>query len=95
MRNFVAVENSVGSFSVDDAFRITGRGWVLAGELQGQIEIGYRLNFGNEVVLHVSGVEMLRKVNTDNFGLLVSNQFDSRQELIDLNIIGATAQILE
>ena len=89
------MEKSVGSFLVDDAFRITGRGWVLTGSVEGQIEIGYRLDFGNEVVLQVSGVEMLRKARTDNFGLLVSNQFKLRQELIDLNIIGATAQILE
>ncbi|MBO2008406.1 hypothetical protein [Hymenobacter negativus] len=89
------MENSIGSFLVDDAFRITGRGWVLTGAVKGQIEIGYRLDFGSEVVLHVSGVEMLRKFNTDNFGLLISNQFKLRQELIDLNIIGATAQILQ
>ena len=95
MRNFVAVEKSVGSFSVHDAFRITGRGWVLAGKVEGLIETGYRLNFGNGTVLQVSGVEMIRKVSADSFGLLVSNQFESRQELIDLNIIGATAQILE
>lgn len=68
---------------------------MLAGEVEGQIETGYRLDFGNGTVLRVSGIDMVRKLNSNKFGLLVSSQFESRQELLDLHIIGATAQILE
>jgi hypothetical protein len=89
------VENQVGTFSVEDIFRITDRGWVLAGEVEGQISPGYRLAFGNDVVLRVRAVNWIRTAGPDKFGLLIANHFESRQELVDLNIIGATAQILE
>ena len=89
------VKNHVGKFSVEEAFRITGRGWVLVGELEGNILSGYQLDFGNDVVLHVSGIQLTKVYNSDKLSLLVSNQFESRQELVDQNIIGATAQILE
>jgi hypothetical protein len=95
LRNFVAMKNSVGSFSVEDAFRITGRGWALVGEFEGNILPGYRLDFGNNFILRVTHVDFVRKYNSEKIGLLVSNQFESRQELIDQNILGATAQILE
>jgi hypothetical protein len=91
----VIVKNHVGKFSVEEAFRITGRGWVLVGELEGNILSGYQLDFGNDVVLHVSGIQLTKVYNSDKLSLLVSNQFESRQELVDQNIIGATAQILE
>jgi len=95
LRIFVAVENSVGKFSVEKAFRITGRGWALVGELEGSVLPGYHLDFGSGIILHVRWVELTRSYNIEKFGLIVSNQFQSRQELIDQKIIGSTAQILE
>jgi hypothetical protein len=95
LRNFVAVKDSVGKFLAEEAFRITGRGWALLGEFEGSILTGYRLDFGNDVILHVSGIDWARTHNSEKIGLLISNQFASRKELIDSNILGATAQILE
>ena len=95
LRNFVAVKFFVGKFSVEEAFRITGLGWVLVGELEGNILSGYRLDFGNDVILQVSGIQLTRVYNSDKISLVIFNQFESRQKLVDQNIIGATAQILE
>jgi len=89
------MKNSTGTFSVEDAFRITGRGWVLVGDFEGNILPGYRLDFGNDLIFYVTGVDFMRKLNNEKIGLLIRNQFESRQELIDLNIMGTTAQILK
>ena len=95
LRKFVAVKIFVGKFSVEEAFSITRIGWVLVGELEGEISPGNQLDFGNDVILQVRGVEMTKVYNSDKISLVISNQFESRQALVDQNIIGATAQILE
>jgi hypothetical protein len=87
------VKKQVGTFSVVDAFCITGRGWVLTGTIQGDVTVDSQLAFDNGVSLQVRGMEMMSR--TDKQALLISATFASRQELIDQHIIGATAQILE
>jgi len=86
----------VGTFTVEDAFLITGRGWVLAGEVSGTVLTGNHLVFGSGSLLRISGVSVINsRTVTGKIGLLVSTQFASRQELIDKQILDATAQILE
>lgn len=89
------MHTQVGTFAVEDAFHITERGWVLAGKVNGTICSGNQLAFDNGILLIVSGVNLINTLCTDKIGLLTSAQFASRQDLIDQNILGATAQILE
>jgi len=85
----------VGTFVVEDAFRITGRGWVLTGVVSGSALAGNELAFPNGVFLRITGVELINMHRLDKAGLLISDQFASRQEVLDQQIIGATALILE
>jgi hypothetical protein len=86
----------VGTFTVEDAFLITGRGWVFAGEVSGTVSTGNQLLFDGDVSLPISGVSLINsRTASDKFGLLVPTKFASRQELIDKQLIGATAHILE
>jgi hypothetical protein len=88
--------NELSTFSVEDAFQITGRGWVLAGAFTGQVSTGNRLLFSNGLTLSIIGVNLINTLSqVDKAGLLVSKQFASKQELIDQQIIGASARILE
>ncbi|HLK96594.1 MAG TPA: hypothetical protein VK364_02395 [Hymenobacter sp.] len=89
------MEKQVGTFTVEEAFRITGRGWMLAGALTGEALVGHQLAFPSGTVLRVDGVEMINTLRTGKAGLLIPSEFASRQELLDQNIIGATARILE
>ncbi|MGI4873700.1 MAG: hypothetical protein ACRYFX_21285 [Janthinobacterium lividum] len=89
------MENSVGTFVPEDVFRITGRGWVLAGTLAGQVAPGNLLVFASGISLLIKGVEMLnRRQRTDTIGLLVAADFASHQEFTDHGIMGATAQVV-
>ena len=92
---FCWMEKQVGTFAVEEAFRITGRGWVLAGAVTGEVSVGHQLAFASGTVLRVNGVEMINTLRTGKAGLLIPSEFTSRQELLDQNIIGATARILE
>ena len=83
----------VGTFSALDAFCITGRGWMLVGNVKGDVAVGNKLAFDNGVLLQVRGIELMSR--TDKQALLISPAFSSQQELIDQHIIGATAQIVE
>ncbi len=89
------MEKQVGTFAVEDAFRITGRGWVLAGAVTGEVLVGCQLSFASGALLPVSGIEMINTLRTGKAGLLISAPFTSRQQLLDWTIIGATARILE
>lgn len=89
------MEKQVGLFDVEEAFFITGRGWVLAGEVSGIVAVGNHLYISKDVLLQITEVEAINNKQGGKVGLLVRTQFASRQELIDLNIIGATARILE
>lgn len=86
----------IGTFSSDGAFQITKRGWVIIGQVEGQVNAGSQLLFGNGTVLHVTGVNVANTLNaTLKFGLLISESFAARQELVDRGLIDATARILE
>lgn len=86
---------TTGTFVAADVFRITGRGWVLAGPLAGQVAPGCSLVFASGISLLVKGVDLTsRRQRTDLVGLLVATDFAFRQEFVDQGIIGATARVI-
>ncbi|WP_133257196.1 hypothetical protein [Hymenobacter edaphi] len=90
------MEKEVGTYTVEDAFHLTGRGWALVGEVTGQVGSNNYLAFPGGLVLRIIGVNLINIRNqSEKLGLLIPDQFTSRQELLDQHIIGATAQILE
>lgn len=90
------MSTEVGTYTVEDAFHITGRGWILVGALAGEALTGNHLAFPSGLVVQIKGVELLNLRNQyDQISLLIPPQFASKQELIDQHIIGATARVLE
>lgn len=91
------MSTEVGTYSVEDAFHINGRGWILTGTmLTGQAHVGNHLAFSSGLMLNIKGIEFLNVRNhSEKISLLILNQFASRQEFIDQQIIGATARVLE
>lgn len=91
------MSTEVGTYIVEDAFHITGRGWVLAGTLMGQVQRGNQLAFPSGVVVGIKHVDyqILRNSQGERWLLLIQNKFASRQELLDQPIIGAAARVLE
>ncbi|QIL78353.1 hypothetical protein [Hymenobacter sp. HDW8] len=88
------MHNPVGIFAVEDAFHLTRRGWVLVGEVTGQVDPGNWLVFEPEVTLVVTSVEAINKQGVHKTGLLVSPHLASRYELPGQQLIGNTAQIM-
>lgn len=84
----------IGAFTVEDAFHLTNRGWVLVGELKGHVAIGSWLVLPVEVELLVAGVEVLNQYGAHKTALIISEHFVSRNELVDQHIIGNTARIM-
>ncbi|MCC3156110.1 hypothetical protein LJ737_02620 [Hymenobacter sp. 15J16-1T3B] len=90
------MSTEVGTYSVEEAFQLAGRGWALVGELTGQVSSGNCLAFSTGLVLPIIGVNFINtRSQSEKFGLLIPLQFTSRQELLDQQIIGATARVLE
>ncbi|MBG8554552.1 hypothetical protein [Hymenobacter guriensis] len=90
--------HAAGTFTVEDAFYITNRGWVLIGEIQGEFGVVRQLRFATGVLLPISQmcpVNVSNKNRIHKTGLITSAHFASRQELLHQQIIGATAQVLE
>lgn len=88
--------NAAGTFTVEDAFYITNRGWVLIGEIQGEFSVVRQLRFATGVSLPISQMCPVNiKNQTYKTGLITSAHFASRQELLSQQIIGATAQVME
>ena len=86
----------VGTFLSDGAFQIAGRGWVIVGSVEGQVAAGNQLVFSNGTVLHIVGVNTATTHTAERkFGLLISESFAIRQDLVDRGLIDATARILE
>lgn len=86
----------VGTFLSDGAFQLTGRGWVLVGTVEGQVTAGNQLVFSNGTVLHIKGVHTATTHTAEHkFGLLVSESFALRQDLVDRGLLDATARIVE
>lgn len=83
----------MSTFTVEDAFYITSRGWVLAGNLVGEVTSGNRLVVA-EAELLITGVEVINLQGKHKTGLVIAQQFASRRELVEQHIVGATAQIL-
>lgn len=84
----------IGVFTVEDAFYLTNRGWVLIGELKGYVTTGNWLVFPIEVELLVVSVEAINQLGAHKTALIISEHFASRNELVAQHIIGNTAQIM-
>jgi hypothetical protein len=83
----------VSTFTVEDAFYITNRGWVLAGDLVGEVARGNRLLISKTELL-VTSVEAINRQGRHKTGLIIAQVFASRHELVKQHIIGGTAQII-
>ena len=84
----------VGTFVIEDAFNITGRGLVVAGVIHGEVAAGYQLVLSNGDRWTIKGVNYINAANRqDMVGLLVDAPVISRQELLAAGIIGSTAQL--
>ena len=83
----------MSTFAIEDAFYITNRGWVLASDLVGEVARGNRL-IVSETELLVTSVEAINRQGRHKTGLIISQVFASRHELIEQHIIGGTAQIV-
>lgn len=82
----------MSTFTIEDAFYITNRGWVLAGNLLGEVTSGNRLAAERELlILSVEAINVQGKHKT---GLVIAQQFESRDELVEKHLIGATAPII-
>jgi hypothetical protein len=89
------MQKEVGSFIVDDCFWLTSRGWVLAGELLGQVAPGNQLVFLGGIALSIRSVEAIRVPDGEKIGLLITHgQSQDPSYLSEKQIIGLTAQIL-
>ena len=89
------MQKEVGSFTVDDCFWLTNRGWVLAGELLGQVTSGNQLVFPGGIALSVRFVEAIRVLEGEKVGLIITHgQSQAPSYLCEKQIIGLTAQIL-
>lgn len=83
----------MSTFAIEDAFYITNRGWVLAGDLVGEVARGNRL-IVSETELLVTSVEAINRQGRHKTGLIIAQVFASRHELVEQHIIGVIAQIV-
>jgi translation elongation factor EF-Tu-like GTPase len=92
----MASENSVGTFSIEDSFVITGRGLVLDGQLvAGQVATGNYLVFEHNTYWKIAGVNFIDRHNrTESFGLLMETPTASQQEFIHKGIVGIEVPIV-
>jgi translation elongation factor EF-Tu-like GTPase len=92
----MASENSIGTFSIEDSFVITGRGLVLAGQLvAGQVATGNYLIFEHNIYWKITAVNFINKHNrTESFGLLMEAPTASQQEFIHKGIVGIAVPIV-
>lgn len=90
------MSTEVGTYTVEEAYRVNERGWALLGVLTGQVASGNYLAFSSGLRLRIIGVQLGGSPQqSDKQGLLIPLQFQSRQDLLDQQIIGATARVLE
>lgn len=84
----------IGVFTVEEAFYLTHRGWVLIGELQGYVTTGNWVVFPGEVELLVIRVEATNQLGAHKTALIIAAHFASRNELVAQHISGNTVQIM-
>jgi translation elongation factor EF-Tu-like GTPase len=95
------MSTEVGTFTVEDAFYITGRGWVVVGTLTGEARFGSQLAFPSGLVTIIKSIELIRTNQpSGKIGLLLSVPFTKRQrpddrQVLDQQVVGKTARILE
>ena len=89
------MQKQVGSFVVDDYFWLTNRGWVLAGQLLGQVEAENQLVFPAGITLIINSVEAVKIREGEKIGLIIGRS-SARipRELLEEQVLGFTAQIL-
>jgi hypothetical protein len=83
----------VSTFTVEDAFYITGRNWVLAGNLGGEVTSGNRL-VAAEAEWLITSVEAINVQGRYKTGFFIAQQLASRHELIEQPIVVVTARIV-
>jgi hypothetical protein len=87
------MKEAAGTFVVEDSFYITKRGLVLLGKVNGQVESGYQLVFGNGTCWNIQGVEAINQRNEyEKMGLLVDAPPTTNDELLRI-IWSGIAQI--
>jgi hypothetical protein len=89
------MHTQTGTFHIEDAFNITGRGLVLAGSIEGGIATGLQLLLPNGDCWSIKAINLVNIANqTEKYGLLIDAPATSRQELLAAGIIGSTVPIL-
>ena len=83
----------MSTFTVEEAFYITSRGWVLMGNLVGEVTSGNRLVVA-EVEWLITSVEAINVQGAHKLGLFIAQQFANQRELVEKPFIGVTAQII-
>ena len=92
---FTSMQKQVGSFVVEAYFWLTNRGWVLSGELIGQVEAGNQLVFPAGITLLIQSVAAIKMREGEKIGLIISrSQMPDQPDLLEQQVIGFTAQIL-
>lgn len=89
------MQTQTGTFHIEDAFNITGRGLVLAGSVQGEVATGQQLLLPNGARWTIKAINHINIANqTEKYGLLIDTPITSRQELLAAGIIGSTVPIV-
>lgn len=86
------MEVEINTFLVEDA-TFTERGWMLVGEVEGDVSTDNYLAFDNGFAPVIKELKHIE--NTGQTGVIIPEPFLSKQDLIDQNIIGAVARIIE
>ena len=88
------MQKQVGTFAVEECFRLSSRGWVLVGTLTGQVVQGNQLIFASGTALPISAVESLKTRGGEKDVLVGQNQVLGQDDRVEKQIVGLTAHIL-
>ncbi len=89
------MQAQTGTFHIEDAFNITGRGLLLAGSVDGEVATGQRLLLPTGNRWTIKAINLVNVANkAEKYGLLIDAPVTSRQELLATGIIGSTVSIL-
>jgi GTPase len=89
------MQTQTGTFHIEDAFNVTGRGLVLAGPVEGEVATGQQLLLSNGNYWTIKAINLVNVANkAEKYGLLIDAPVTSRQELLAAGIIGSTVPLL-
>lgn len=89
------MQTQTGTFYIEDAFNITGRGLVLAGSVEGEVATSQQILLSNGDCWTIRAINRVNVANeAEKYGLLIDAPVTSRQELLAAGIIGSTVPIL-